>query len=83
MNQKLLKAEEVAERLNISVPMVYLMMRRGDFPVVTIGRLKRMRQEDIDKFVIDQTRINNPNPSLERRIGENHVKPHPRDFNHE
>ncbi len=55
MNNKLLNAQEIAEILNISKPQAYLIMRRGDLPVVRIGRLARVRQEDLDQYVIDQT----------------------------
>ena len=48
---KLLNAEEIASKLNVSKPQVYLMMRRGDFPVVKMGRLVRARQSVIEEFI--------------------------------
>ncbi|HOR18821.1 MAG TPA: helix-turn-helix domain-containing protein [Brevefilum sp.] len=47
----LLDAQDIAERLRVSKPQVYLMMRRGDFPVVKMGRLVRARQSDIEEFI--------------------------------
>ncbi len=50
----LLTAQQVANQLNISDDQVYLMLRRGDLPVVPIGRLVRVRQEDLDRYVNDK-----------------------------
>ena len=54
MTSKLLCAKEVAKILEISEAFAYLMMRRGDLPVVRMGTLVRVRQEDLDQFVIDR-----------------------------
>ncbi|NLN70317.1 MAG: helix-turn-helix domain-containing protein [Chloroflexi bacterium] len=48
---RLLDAQDIAERLRVSKPQVYVMMRRGDFPIVKMGRLKRVRQADIEEFI--------------------------------
>ncbi len=50
-SDKLLNAQDIAKMLNVSKPQVYLMMRRGDFPVVKMGRLVRARQSAIEEFV--------------------------------
>lgn len=50
-SDKLLNAQDIAKMLNVSKPQVYLMMRRGDFPVVKMGRLVRARQSDIEEFI--------------------------------
>jgi excisionase family DNA binding protein len=48
---RLLNADEIAMVLNVSKPQVYLMMRRGDFPVVKMGRLVRARESAIEEFI--------------------------------
>ena len=48
---KLLNAQEIAHILNVSKPQVYLMMQRGDFPVVKMGRLVRARESAIEEFI--------------------------------
>ncbi len=72
---KLLNAQEIAEILNISKPQAYLIMRRGDLSVVRIGRLARVRQEDLDQFVIDQTSIKKSSKSAATEILESSKQP--------
>jgi len=48
---QLLNADQIADRLNISKPEAFLMMRRGDFPVVRMGRLVRVRESEIEAFI--------------------------------
>ena len=48
---KLLNAQEIAKVLKVSKPQVYLMMRRGDFPIVKMGRLVRARESAIEEFI--------------------------------
>jgi excisionase family DNA binding protein len=50
-SDKLLNAQDIAKMLKVSKPQVYLMMRRGDFPVVKMGRLVRARQSAIEEFI--------------------------------
>ena len=50
-SDKLLNAQDIAKILNVSKPQVYLMMRRGDFPVVKMGRLIRARKSVIEEFI--------------------------------
>lgn len=52
---KLLKAKEISELLNVSKPQAFLMIRRGDFPVVRMGRLVRVRLSDLEDFIRKQT----------------------------
>lgn len=47
----LLNAQEIAKKLNVSKPQVYLMMRRRDFPVVKMGRLVRARESALEEFI--------------------------------
>ena len=48
---KLLKADEVAETLNIGRSTVYQMLRRNEIPCIRIGRAVRVRQEDLESFI--------------------------------
>jgi len=48
---RLLNAQDIANKLNVSKPQAYLMMRRGDFPVVKMGRLVRARESAIEEFI--------------------------------
>ena len=51
----LLKADEVADLLAISVRSVWRLASRGELPPpIEIGRSKRWRRDDIEKFVGDR-----------------------------
>ena len=54
-NDKLLNAQDIAKILKVSKPQVYVMMRRGDFPVVKMGRLVRARASAIQDFIQKST----------------------------
>jgi excisionase family DNA binding protein len=47
----LLKAEQVAQILNISLSLAYRLMQNGEIPTVSIGRSKRVRPDDLDGFI--------------------------------
>jgi excisionase family DNA binding protein len=51
MNNRLLKGNDVAERLNISRTQAFILMQRGDIPTVRIGKLVRVLMEDLEKFI--------------------------------
>ena len=51
----LLNAKQIAEILNVSKPQVFLMIRRGDFPVVRMGRLVRVRQSAVEEYIVKRT----------------------------
>ncbi len=51
MEERLLKSDEVANILKISVSMAYTLMRRGDIPTVRIGSSVRVRQQDLDSYI--------------------------------
>jgi excisionase family DNA binding protein len=51
--KKLLKGDDVAEILNISRSLAYLLMRRGEISTIKIGRTVRVRYEDLLKFIKD------------------------------
>lgn len=47
----LLNAIQVAKRLGISKEFAYSIMRRGDIPVVRLGRAVRVRPKDLEEFI--------------------------------
>jgi excisionase family DNA binding protein len=51
----LLKAKEVAEILKISRAMAYTLMQRGEIPTVRIGKARRVRPEDLIKYIESNT----------------------------
>jgi excisionase family DNA binding protein len=51
MGESLLKSDEVAEILKVSISMAYTLMRRGDIPTVRIGTSVRVRKEDLDRYI--------------------------------
>jgi excisionase family DNA binding protein len=59
MNNCLLRAQEVAKRLNISRSQAFTLMRNGDLPTVHIGRLVRVRPEDLETFITQNITSNN------------------------
>ena len=54
--EKLLKANEVAQLLNISRAMSYHLMQSGQIPVVRINRSVRVKPGDLRSF-IEQQRV--------------------------
>ena len=51
----LLKAKDVAEILKISRAMAYNLMQRGEIPTVRIGKARRVRPEDLIKYIESNT----------------------------
>ena len=49
--EKLLKAIEVAEILNVSRAFAYQLMQRGEIRAVTIGSSRRVRRKDLQEFI--------------------------------
>jgi excisionase family DNA binding protein len=47
----LLKAVDVAEKLNISKSLAYHLMQKGDIATVRIGRNVRVLQSDLEEFI--------------------------------
>lgn len=50
-SKKLLRGEEVAEALNISLPFAYKLMKSGQIKTVKLGRCVRVIPEDLDAFI--------------------------------
>lgn len=61
MNTQLLKAKEVAERLNISGSQAFTLMRNGDIPTVRFGRRTQVCPKDLEDFI--QKSLANPKTS--------------------
>ena len=51
MTGKLLTAEEVATRLVVPKAHVYRLARDGRLPCIELGRYRRFRHEDLDRFL--------------------------------
>ncbi|OGO60209.1 MAG: hypothetical protein A2029_01290 [Chloroflexi bacterium RBG_19FT_COMBO_47_9] len=51
----LLRAKEVAEILKVSRAMAYNLMLRGEIPTVRIGKCRRVRPEDLIKYIEENT----------------------------
>jgi len=51
LRPKLLKANDVAQILNISKAFAYQLMQIGDIPTVKIRGARRVRPEDLDRYV--------------------------------
>ena len=47
----LLRISEVADRLSITVPRAYELIRRGIIPSVAIGRLRRVDPRALEAFI--------------------------------
>ena len=62
-NQKLLRATEVAEILDISRAMAYRLMQQGKIRTVHISGSRRVRAEDLETYIRD-----NVNPPLSKVI---------------
>lgn len=51
----LLNAEEVAQQLQISIALAYRLIQQKKIRAVRIGRLVRVRKNDLDQFIEQQT----------------------------
>ena len=81
---RLLKATEVAEILNVSRSMAYMLMERGDLRTVVIGAARRVRPQDLETFIEKSLNlyylVNKPSDFLSainykhNRGAHNHVK---------
>jgi excisionase family DNA binding protein len=61
METRLLKSEEVAEILQVSKAHAYVLMKRGEIPTVRIGKIVRVRLEDLERY-INEKAAQNENP---------------------
>jgi len=50
----ILQAQHIQEILGVSKPTAYELMEQQDFPLIRIGRLKRVRKEDFFQWLSGQ-----------------------------
>ncbi len=50
-NSSLLKAEDVAHRLNVCLSLAYRLMQNGKIPTVRFNRSVRVREVDLEEFI--------------------------------
>jgi putative molybdopterin biosynthesis protein len=55
MEVRLLNIKEVAEILHVSRSLVYSLLKCGDIPTVRIGRMVRVRPEDLERFIHERS----------------------------
>jgi excisionase family DNA binding protein len=58
MGERLLKPAEVAEILQVSKAYAYVLMNRGEIPLVRIGKIVRVRLEDLERYIKEKTSQN-------------------------
>ena len=51
MDENLLTPEQVAKRLQVTERSIYWWLRRGTLPALKLGRLWRIRPEDLEAFL--------------------------------
>jgi excisionase family DNA binding protein len=61
MGERLLKPADVAEILQVSKAHAYVLMKRGEIPSVRIGKIVRVRLEDLERY-INEKATQNENP---------------------
>jgi excisionase family DNA binding protein len=61
MGERLLKPADVAEILQVSKAHAYILMKRGEIPSVRIGKIVRVRLEDLERY-INEKATQNENP---------------------
>lgn len=67
METRLLKSEEVAEILQVSKAHAYVLMKRGEIPSVRIGKIVRVRLEDLERYISEKAAQNETPFSLRVR----------------
>jgi excisionase family DNA binding protein len=51
MDERLLNKQEVCERLRCSLPTLDRMIKRGDLPVVRVGRRVLLRESTVNEWI--------------------------------
>ena len=57
----------MAEILQVSKAHAYVLMKRGEIPTVRIGKIVRVRLEDLEKYINDKAAQNKSQFSLRTR----------------
>jgi excisionase family DNA binding protein len=52
--EPLLRSNDVARILNISRSQAYALMQENEIPVVRIGRVVRVRRQDLEAFILSR-----------------------------
>jgi excisionase family DNA binding protein len=58
MGERLLKPADVAEILQVSKAHAYVLMNRGEIPLVRIEKIVRIRLEDLERYIKEKTAQN-------------------------
>jgi len=53
--KKLLSADELAQELGVGRTTAYTLLWSGQIPSMKIGRLRKVRREDVEAFIDDRT----------------------------
>jgi excisionase family DNA binding protein len=53
---KLLTVAETQDRLRLSLPTVYDLLRSGELPSLTFGRRRFVREEDLERLISERVR---------------------------
>ena len=67
MGDRLLKPADVAEILQVSKAHAYVLMKRGEIPTVRIGKIVRVRLEDLERYINEKATQNEAPFSLRPR----------------
>jgi excisionase family DNA binding protein len=67
LETRLLKSEEVARILQVSKAYAYVLMNRGEIPLVRIGKIVLVRLEDLERYIKEKAEQNDAQFSL--RVG--------------
>ena len=57
MEEQLLNPGDVAEILHVSKASAYLLLKRGEIPIVRIGKMVRVKRKDLDRYIYDKTSL--------------------------
>ena len=60
METRLLKGAEVAKILQVSKAHAYVLMKRGEIPTIRIGKIVRVKLEDLERY-INEKAVQNEN----------------------
>ena len=54
MEQSLITTREVADRLKLNIEVVRRKLRNGDIKATKVGRLWRVSDEELQKYIVDR-----------------------------
>lgn len=62
VSQRAVSPPEAAQILGVTPPTIYHLMAKGELPSFKIGRLRRIRVQDIDAWMTEQIEKERHNP---------------------